>query len=49
LPDGTLAARLYAGIRWLDELTPYAIVAALPAGGSAIRQRLLKAAGAATT
>jgi L-threonylcarbamoyladenylate synthase len=47
----TLAARLYAGLRWLDELTPYAILAPLPAEeglGSAIRQRLLKAAGAAT-
>jgi L-threonylcarbamoyladenylate synthase len=47
----TLAARLYAGLRWLDEQTPNAIVAPLPPEeglGSAIRQRLLKAAGAAT-
>jgi L-threonylcarbamoyladenylate synthase len=47
----TLAARLYAGLRWLDEQTPDAIVAPVPPDeglGSAIRQRLLKAAGAAT-
>jgi L-threonylcarbamoyladenylate synthase len=47
----TLASRLYAGLRWLDERTPDAIVAPVPLDeglGSAIRQRLLKAAGAAT-
>jgi L-threonylcarbamoyladenylate synthase len=47
----TLASRLYAGLRWLDERTPDAIVAPVPPDeglGSAIRQRLLKAAGAAT-
>ncbi|HZQ91610.1 MAG TPA: L-threonylcarbamoyladenylate synthase [Terriglobales bacterium] len=47
----TLAARLYAGLRWLDEQEPYFIVAPLPPEeglGSAIRQRLLKAASTAT-
>jgi L-threonylcarbamoyladenylate synthase len=44
----TLASRLYAGLRWLDERMPDAIVAPLPLDeglGAAIRQRLLKAAG----
>jgi hypothetical protein len=47
----TLASRLYAGLRRLDERMPDAIVAPLPLDeglGTAIRQRLLKAAGAAT-
>lgn len=46
----TLAAQLYAGLRWLDEQTPDSIVAPVPPEeglGSAIRQRLLKAAGPA--
>jgi hypothetical protein len=45
---GSLAARLYAGLRWLDEQTPCATIALLPPEGglgSAIRQRLSKAAG----
>lgn len=43
-----LAARLYAGLRWLDEQAPEIIIAPLPPEeglGAAIRQRLLKAAG----
>ena len=43
-----LAARLYAGLRWLDEQAPEIIIAPLPPAqelGAAIRQRLLKAAG----
>ena len=47
-----LAERLYAGLRWLDGQVPDVILAPLPPEqglGSAIRQRLLKAAGAATT
>jgi L-threonylcarbamoyladenylate synthase len=46
----TLAARLYAGLRWLDAQMPSAIIAPLPPKeglASAIRQRLLKAAGRA--
>lgn len=46
-----LAERLYAGLRWLDGEKPDVIVAPLPPEeglGSAIRQRLLKAAGAGT-
>lgn len=45
-----LATRLYAGLRWLDRQKPDAIIAPLPPEeglASAIRQRLLKAAGAA--
>lgn len=47
-----LAMRLYAGLRWLDEQMPNVIIAPLPPEeglGSAIKQRLLKAAGAATS
>jgi L-threonylcarbamoyladenylate synthase len=43
----TLAARLYAGLRWLDEQNVETIIAPLPADeglGSAIRDRLQKAA-----
>lgn len=43
-----LAERLYAGLRWLDGQIPGVIIAPLPPEeglGSAIRQRLLKAAG----
>jgi len=46
-----MATRLYAGLRWLDERMPDAIVVPVPPEeglGSAIRQRLLKAASAAT-
>jgi L-threonylcarbamoyladenylate synthase len=45
---GTLASRLYAGLRWLDKQVADIIIAPLPAEdglGGAIRDRLLKASG----
>ena len=44
----TLASRLYAGLRWLDELKLDLIIAPLPPEeglGGAIRERLSKASG----
>ncbi|HVB86976.1 MAG TPA: L-threonylcarbamoyladenylate synthase [Candidatus Dormibacteraeota bacterium] len=46
----TLASRLYAGLRWLDEQKLDVIIAPLPGEeelGGAIRERLLKASGGA--
>jgi hypothetical protein len=46
----TLAARLYDGLRWLDEQKLDLIIAPLPAEeglGAVIKERLLKASGRA--